>query len=116
MLVELENAEEKPEIVEFPTKNFDKEYEVTESSVIERIYAQFHQELFYAIRIGKLGFSGDVMKDAYSYYAGEVTYEQRYIERAFSALAAYWHDPTPTLSFSIQPLKFISAETNDTNE
>ena len=116
MLVELENAEEKPEIVEFPTKNFDKEYEVTESSVIERIYAQFHQELFYAIRIGKLGFSGDVMKDAYSYYAGEVTYEQRYIERAFAALAAYWHDPIPTLSFSIQPLKFISAETNETNE
>lgn len=116
MLVELENSEEKPEIVEFPTKNFDKEYEVTESSVIERIYAQFHQELFYAIRIGKLGFSGDVMKDAYSYYAGEVTYEQRYIERAFTALAANWYEPIPTLAFSIQPLKFISAETNETNE
>ena len=92
MLVELEDDEEKPEIVEFPTRNFAKEYETTDTSVVERIYSQFHQELFYAIRIGKLGFSGSVMTDAYEYYAGEVTNEQRFIERAFQHLLRYWHD------------------------
>ena len=80
---------------------------------MERIYAQFHQELFYSIRIGKLGFSGDVMRDAYEYYAGEVTNEQRFIERAFTKLFANWHDKAIAKDFSIKPLKYISADKND---
>lgn len=113
LYVELENDEDKPEVVPFPTRNFDKEFTVTETSTTERIYAQFHQELFYAIRIGKLGFSGDVMRDAYGYYAGEVTTEQRFIERAFSRIFLYWHDANIKHDFSIKPLKFISADNND---
>ena len=108
MLVELEDDEDKPEIVEFPVKNFSREFEITDASVVERIYAQFHQELFHAIRIGKLGFSGDVMRDAYDYYAGEVTNEQRFIQRGLKAVtanmegAAYdWH---------IKPLKYMNSE------
>jgi len=93
LLVELENDEDKPEVVPFTANNYDKDFTATDASVVERIYAQFHQELFYAIRIGKLGFSGDVMADAYTYYAGEVTNEQRYIQRAFSRLLAAWYDP-----------------------
>jgi len=92
LLVELENDEDKPEVVPFTANNYDKDFTATDTSVIERIYAQFHQELFYAIRIGKLGFSGDVMADAYTYYAGEVTNEQRFIQRGFSKLLAVWHD------------------------
>lgn len=111
MLVELEDDEEKPEIVEFPMKNFDKEFEVTDASVVERIYAQFHQELFHAIRLGKLGFSGSVMRDAYEYYAGEVTNEQRFIERAMQQLLKSWHDEAARLiSVSILPLKYANAE------
>lgn len=114
MLVELENDEDEPKVVSFPTKNYDKEFSVTDASVIERIYAQFHQELFYAIRIGKLGFSGQVMKDAYEYYAGEVTNEQRIIERAFSMIFSVWHDQgVATSSFLIEPLKYISSETGN---
>ena len=113
LYVELEDDEEKPEVVQFPVKNYDKEFTATDESVIERIYAQFHQELFHAIRIGKLGFSGDVMEDAYQYYAGEVTNEQRYIERVFTMLFQYWHDTLLiNADFSIQPLKYISAKGN----
>lgn len=112
LYVELDDDEDKPEVVEFPTKNYDKEFSVTDASVIERIYAQFHQELFYSIRIGKLGFSGQVMQDAYQYYAGEVTNEQRFIERAFTKLFKAWHDPLfQNADFAIQPLKYISANT-----
>lgn len=112
LYVELENDEDKPEVVPFPTKNYDKEFSVTDASVIERIYAQFHQELFYSIRIGKLGFSGQVMQDAYQYYAGEVTNEQRFIERGFTKLFSSWHDPLlRNADFAIQPLKYISADT-----
>lgn len=113
MVVELENDEDEPKVVPFPTRNFDKEFTATEESVVERIYSQFHQELFYSIRIGKLGFSGDVMRDAYEYYAGEVTNEQRFIERAFGSLFANWHDKGMPRDFSIKPLKYISADKND---
>lgn len=113
MYVELENDEDEPKVVEFPTKNYDKEFSVTDASVIERIYSQFHQELFYSIRIGKLGFSGQVMQDAYQYYAGEVTNEQRFIERALTGIFKHWHDALLQYAdLSIQPLKYISAEQN----
>lgn len=113
MAVELEDMETKPEIVEFPTKNFDKDFSVSETSVIERIYAQFHQELFYAIRIGKLGFSGTVMEDAFAYYAGEVTTEQRFITRGIYRVMSAWHDVTMrNQNYDIQPMKYASAERN----
>lgn len=113
LYVELENDEDEPKVVPFPTRNFDKEFSATDESVIERIYSQFHQELFYSIRLGKLGFSGDVMRDAYSYYAGEVTTEQRFIERAFTTVFAHWYDARIPKDFSIKPLKYIDAEKND---
>ncbi len=113
MVVELENDEDEPKVVPFPARNFDKEFTVTDESVVERIYSQFHQELFYSIRIGKLGFSGAIMRDAYEYYAGEVTNEQRFIERAFAMLFANWFDKNMPQDFSIKPLKYISADKND---
>lgn len=117
LAVELENDEDKPEVVSFPVRNYDKEYTVTDTSVIERIYAQFHQELFYSIRIGKLGFSGQVMRDAYEYYAGEVTTEQRMIERAFKRILNNWHDEAlRSQDVTLQPMKYISSEQNGSVE
>lgn len=111
LYVELESDEDKPEIVEFPVKNSDKDFEQTEAATIERIYAQFHQELFHAIRIGKLGFSGDVMRDAYEYYAGEVTNEQRFIQRAFrKVLAVSENEILHNADVTIQPLRYINSE------
>lgn len=116
MLVELEDEESKPEILPFPVNNYDKEFSATDASVIERIYAQYHQELFYAIRIGKLGFSGDVMRDAYEYYAGEVTNEQRFIERGFKSIMQHWKDEQyRTMDYVLQPLKYITSESSTTN-
>lgn len=116
LAVELENDEDMPNVIAFPTKNYDKEFTVTDSSVVERIYAQFHQELFYAIRMGKLGFSGQVMRDAYEYYAGEVTNEQRFIQRAIERIFQYWYDPSiASLDFTLQPLKYISSEAINNN-
>ena len=116
LAVEVENDEDIPQVVSFPTRNFDKEFSVTDASVIERIYAQFHQELFYAIRIGKLGFSGQVMQDAYEYYAGEITTEQRFVERAFRKVFEHWHDPAiQNIVPKLQPLKYISSEAAGNN-
>ena len=113
LLIELENEEDKPEVVPFTANNYDKDFTATDASVIERIYAQFHQELFHAIRIGKLGFSGNVMADAYTYYAGEVTTEQRFISRGLTAVLAAWHDPIlRNVDTTILPIKYAGGVYN----
>ena len=100
------NDEEKPEIVEFPTKNFDKDFEVTDRSVVERIYSAFEQEPFLCIRNGKLGFSGTTIHDCYAYYSSLVSKEQRMIERAFGKVFDLWHEPLTTTDCAIQPLTY----------
>jgi len=51
------------------------------------------------------------MRDAYEYYAGEVTNEQRFISRGISELLSHWHDVTMRdRSTQIQPLRYIMTE------
>ena len=66
--VTLEADEEKPEFVPIASQNYDKEFTVTDASVVERIYSAYGQEPWYCIRIGKVGFSGDILEDAFEYY------------------------------------------------
>lgn len=108
--VTLENDEEMPVFVPFPINNLDKEFTVTSNSVTERIYAAFDQEPFYCIRVGKTGFSGTIVSDAYSYYAGQVTNEQRMLSRAYRSIFRNWFEPVPANDFSIEPLKYLSNE------
>lgn len=100
------NDEEKPEIVSFPTKNFDKDFEVTDNSVVERIYSAFEQEPFLCIRNGKVGFSGTLIHDCYTYYSSLVNKEQRTIERALTKIFEIWHEPLPSIDCTIKPLTF----------
>ena len=102
----IDNDEEKPEILEFPTKNFDKDFDVTDKSVVERIYSAFEQEPFLCIRSGKLGFSGTTIHDCYAYYSSLVSKEQRMIERAFSKIFDNWHEPLADYNCAIMPLTY----------
>lgn len=106
MEITLENDEEKPEVVHLNAQNYDKEFTVTDSSVIERIYSAFGQEAWYCIRIGKVGFSGDILEDAFEYYNSIVSKQQRLIERTFRAIFKHWHTPVSD-DFSVEPLKYI---------
>ena len=107
----VENDEEKPEIMPFPVKNFDKEFDVTDKSVVERIYCAFEQDPFLCIRNGKLGFSGTTIHDCYNYYASLVSKEQRFIERALTKIFEVWYEPLADIDCSIKPLTY-----NDTTE
>lgn len=102
----IENDEEKPEIVEFPTKNFDKDFQVTDESVVERIYCAFEQEPFLCVRNGKIGFSGTLIHDCYTYYSSLVNKEQRTIERALNKIFSIWYEPLVNTDCSIQPLTY----------
>lgn len=110
MEIVLDVNEEKPELMEFPTKNFDKDFTATEQSTTERIYAIFEQEPFLAIRNGKLGFSGDVIQDAYNYYSALCGRERRVIERAYAQVFGKWSGGSPTDNYTISPLVFSTDE------
>lgn len=117
MEVTLENDEEKPEVVPLNSQNYDKEFTVTDSSVVERIYSAYGQEPWYCIRVGKVGFSGDILEDAFEYYNSIVSKQQRLIERTFDRIFRYWYEvANPSNDFSVQPLKYIrNAEVSDNN-
>ena len=88
--VELDADEEIPQFVSFNGENYDKEFTVTDSSVIERIYSAFGQEAFYCIRSGKIGFSGTLIYDAKLEYAQRVHKEQRMLTRAYKTILGHW--------------------------
>lgn len=103
--IELNQDEDAPIFTPIEGTNFDKKFEVTDNTTTERIYAAFGQEPFYCVRIGKTGFSGDIINDAYKYYNRYVSKERRIIERALRRICAFWNMPiNPSEDYSIQPL------------
>lgn len=106
--VEISSDEEKPEFVDLSSKNYDKEFSVTDASVVERIYSAYGQEPWYCIRIGKVGFSGDILEDAFEYYNSIVSKQQRMIERAFQKIFNDWYEVVnPSNDYSVEPLKYV---------
>lgn len=105
--VTIESDEDKPEFVKLETQNYDKAFEVTEESTTQRIYSAYEQEAWYCVRIGKVGFSGSIMADAFSTYNSTVAPYQRVIERVLAGVFKNWFEPTPD-NFAIEPLKYIS--------
>lgn len=108
MEVEIEAEEEEPKFVPITIQNYDKEFTVTDASVVERIYSAYGQEPWYCIRVGKVGFSGDILEDAFEYYNSIVSKQQRLIERTFDRIFKYWHEiANPSNDYSVQPLKYV---------
>lgn len=106
--VEVDSEEEVPKFIQFSTSNFDKEFTATDASVVERIYSAFGQEPWYCIRIGKVGFSGDILRDAFDYYNSIVSKQQRVIERVLKKVFGYWYTQVNlTGDFSVEPLKYV---------
>lgn len=108
---EIETDEEKPEFIPITTNNYDKEFTQSEASTAERIYAAFGQECFYLQRIGKVGFGGQVMQDAFALYNSSVNKVQRKIERVFKQLFSEWQGATYT-DFSVKPKTYITNTIN----
>ena len=106
--VTLNSEEDAPQFVRMNSNNYDKEFSVTDASVVERIYSAFGQEPWYCIRVGKVGFSGDILEDAFEYYNSIVNKQQRMIERAFQKIFEHWYEvANPSNDFSVQPLKYV---------
>lgn len=83
------NPENKPERLDLGLKNYDKDFTVTEERTKSRIYAAYEQEIFYSINIGKIGFSGQIVKEAFEYYANQTENERAFISNIFKKIARY---------------------------
>lgn len=106
--VTLNSEEDAPQFVRMNSNNYDKEFSVTDASVVERIYSAFGQEPWYCIRVGKVGFSGDILEDAFEYYNSIVSKQQRMIERAFQKIFGHWYEvANASNDYSVQPLKYV---------
>lgn len=107
MDVTLESDEDKPEFVSFEASNFDRKYELTEQSVTKSIYTAFGQEVFYRVAEGSLGFSTDIMTDAFKYYNSYTSSPRRAISRALRRIFSYWKEKAnPSDDYEIQPLVY----------
>ena len=106
--VTVESDEEEPKFQAISSQNYDKEFTVTDASVIERIYSAYGQEPWYCIRIGKVGFSGDILEDAFEYYNSIVSKQQRLIERTFERIFDNWfEDVISSRDYSVSPLIYV---------
>lgn len=90
MDVTIERDEDKPEFVTMRGANFDKEFTGSDAISTTKIYTAFKQEPWLCIRQGKVGFGGDVMRDAYTIYNRETKSARRLIERNLTKVFNRW--------------------------
>ena len=110
--VQVDVSEEAPEFKPIESLNTDKMFTVTADEVIDNIYGAFNQEVFLSLRRGKVGFSGDIVRDAWDDYAAQVREEQDFISSAYAKIFAYW-DGEQFDNFNILSCRF--GGTNSTN-
>lgn len=107
MDVTIEQDEDKPEFVSFEANNFDKKFDKTAESSTMKIYTAFGQEVFYRIINGSLGFSTDIMSEAFRFYSSYTDNQRRAISRALKRVFAHWYEnPNPEGDYEIRPLKY----------
>lgn len=105
-----ESQEEVPQFVPFVGKNLDKDFTETSAQTKENIYCKFGQEGFLALRNGKVGFSGTLVKDANDDYARRMVKRQRMLSRSYVDILSRWAEPLgvePTMaSLAVVPLTY----------
>ena len=111
MDVTVEQDEDKPEFTRFEAQNFDKKFSMTEESVTKSIYIAFGQEVFYRIIEGSLGFSTEIMSEAFKFYSSYTSSPRRAISRALKRIFEHWKEKAnPSDDYEIQPLVYQSNE------
>lgn len=79
-LYEYASAEEKPEMMNLSTESYDSRFENSKVYIESKIVGFFKQEVFSRIESGALGFSTDIVEDAYRFYNFSLRPQRRKIE------------------------------------
>jgi len=108
--VEVEYDEEIPKFERIQGNNYDKDFTVTTETATSKIYSAFNQEIWYRILNGSVGFSSQMITDAFDYYSAVTNKERRMIERAFDKIFRHFYKQVnQSMDFTIQPLKYVSS-------
>ncbi len=109
MDVTINSEEEKPEFINVEGSNYDSKFNCTENSTTERIYSAFGQEPWYNVRIGRTGWSGNVLSEAYEYYNSYVSKIRRSISRNLKRIFDRWYEVANKADdYEIEPLIYVS--------
>ena len=107
MDVTIESEEDEPKFTTFEANNFDAKFKSTEESVTKSIYIAFGQEVFYRIIEGSLGFSTEIMSEAFRYYSSYTSSQRRAISRTLKRVFDHWKEKAnPSDDYEIQPLVY----------
>lgn len=112
MVVEVENTELVPELLDIPNNNIDALWTKTEETCenkIQRVYGAPSPLIAKEVS-GKLG-NANEMNDAYQYYNIRTANERKVLSEAFKQIFAIWHQPVAS-EFEIQTLQYGNGETN----
>jgi len=107
LYVNIESEEEKPDWVPFESKNFDKQFEVTQKVAKDNIGRAFNQPPI--LRCEDVGgnFGADSMKNAYNFYNSHTESDRMILNRFFTKLFKKWNVQN-NFNFEIEPLKYES--------
>ena len=107
-VVDVDADEEKPDFIEFNAKNYDRQFELTESTVQDNIGKMFKvPPILRGVDVGA-GFGADLMINAYDFMNSVVSDERRKIETAFMDLFTVWN--RQFTDYTIEPIKYISTQ------
>lgn len=110
LTVEIDDAEQMPELLPFDIVNNDKLFELTETTIKNNIIQNYGQPLI-LLQIktaGQLG-GAQEMKDAMDFYDSTTAYERSLFENVFKIIFASWKDVVPD-DTSIVPVSGIKVE------
>lgn len=92
----IENPEEKPTFEKFNVNNYDKDFSVSQDTVVDRIYSIFGQEGWLRLRKGSVGFATDILSTVKVEYCEAVAKYQRPLSNAyFKILSRFDPDSVP---------------------
>jgi hypothetical protein len=104
-VVDVDADEEKPEFIDFTAKNFDKQYELTETSVQENIGKMFMiPPILRGVDVGA-GFGSELVVQAYNFMNSVTSNERKMLEIAFRDLFTYYL--VQFTNYRILPLQYI---------
>lgn len=117
MEVYLQDGEAQPEWKPIENENFDRKFTTTSADVAQRIYSAFGQEPWYSLRVGKTGFSGGILSDAYDYYNSYTATYRRMIARAIRQVFSNWRfNANYHQDYEIEPLVFVRQKWANLNQ
>jgi hypothetical protein len=110
IVIDIDSDEEMPSFVPWESKNFDRQFELTEKTVQQNISSMFLippvlRGIAATNALGG-GFGSDVITNAYNFMNSVTGNERRIIETAFKDLFEYYI--TPFADFSIKPLAYVT--------